>query len=422
MNKFQEKLMKDLGWKLLSVAMAIIMWILVININQPIDTRNYTKTITLNNLSVLTDRGLTIANLDELKATRTTVRIKSQRTSLDRLSQSLDWLNAEVDLSSLAYASAGETVVLPVNVSMQGLYSGFEIVSRTPSTVEIHVENLVSKAFTIRVSVTGDLANAERYASPSLSSETVMVSGAESAVQKVAYVQATVSADLIADNARLQAQLVAYDTNGARVSGVTTSLSEVTVGYEIYDSKFVPIQISISGAPEDGYEVKEITSNPASIEVMGEDAALQKLVYIQIDNINISGAVENIYRNINLEQFLPEGVLLKNGASTTAQITVNIQPINQIELTIDTSQITIENTVDGYSYQLPESITLTLQSEDDILEQIDRSTITGTIDVADLTEGTHTRPVTLYLPEGVTANETNIEVIIQADEVIEEEF
>ena len=45
MKRFQELLMKDLGWKLLSVAIATTMWFMVISINQPIDTRSYLSLI-----------------------------------------------------------------------------------------------------------------------------------------------------------------------------------------------------------------------------------------------------------------------------------------------------------------------------------------------------------------------------------------
>ena len=41
MKKFQELLTKDLGWKLLSIAIAATMWFMVINITQPVDTRSY---------------------------------------------------------------------------------------------------------------------------------------------------------------------------------------------------------------------------------------------------------------------------------------------------------------------------------------------------------------------------------------------
>ena len=54
--------MKDLGWKLLSVAIATTMWFMVISINQPIDTRSYSTTLQLVGEETLTARGLTVAN------------------------------------------------------------------------------------------------------------------------------------------------------------------------------------------------------------------------------------------------------------------------------------------------------------------------------------------------------------------------
>ena len=85
MKRFQELLMKDIGWKLLSVAIAAIMWFMVINITQPVDTRSYSRPLMLENLEALTSRGLTIGNAEELKSSKITVKVKAQRTALDRL-------------------------------------------------------------------------------------------------------------------------------------------------------------------------------------------------------------------------------------------------------------------------------------------------------------------------------------------------
>ena len=47
MKRFQELLMKDIGWKLLSVAIAAVMWFMVINITQPVYTRGYSRPLVL---------------------------------------------------------------------------------------------------------------------------------------------------------------------------------------------------------------------------------------------------------------------------------------------------------------------------------------------------------------------------------------
>ncbi|MBR5815924.1 MAG: hypothetical protein IKY38_00715, partial [Anaerotignum sp.] len=85
LTKFKEILFKDFGWKLLSIAIATVLWFMVINIDQPIDTRAYNRPLVIENMQVLTDRGLAIGNLEELKNTKITVKVKAQRTALDRL-------------------------------------------------------------------------------------------------------------------------------------------------------------------------------------------------------------------------------------------------------------------------------------------------------------------------------------------------
>ena len=144
MKRFQELLMKDIGWKLLSVAIAAIMWFMVINIDQPIGTRDYSRPLSVRNIEVLTDRGLTIGNLEELKNTKITVKVKAQRTALDRLSQNPEWITAAVDLSELSYAVNGDVIALPVTVSIQG-GNTYGISSKSPAVVEVEVETMASK-------------------------------------------------------------------------------------------------------------------------------------------------------------------------------------------------------------------------------------------------------------------------------------
>ena len=134
MKKFQEILFKDFGWKLLSIAIATVLWFMVINIDQPIDTRAYNRPLVIENMQVLTDRGLAIGNLEELKNTKITVKVKAQRTALDRLNQNPEWITATVDLSDLSHANNGDIVSVPVSVSIQG-GNTYNITSKTPAAV-----------------------------------------------------------------------------------------------------------------------------------------------------------------------------------------------------------------------------------------------------------------------------------------------
>ena len=269
MKKFQELLTKDLGWKLLSIAIAATMWFMVINITQPVDTRSYSRPLTLENMDTLTSRGLTVGNAEELKNTKITVNVKDPRTSLARLSQNPDWITASVDLSELAYAVNGDSVALPVNVSIDQGGTAYAISSKAPAVVEAQVETLRTKEFPIEVELNGKPNSDIILSDPVLSAETVTVSGPVSLVRQVAKVKAIINAEELEENTDIHAKLACYDYHGAEVTGVSLNIREVTVSYAVHDAKQVPIQVDITGTPANGYQVGTVSCSPKYAEVTG---------------------------------------------------------------------------------------------------------------------------------------------------------
>lgn len=415
MKKFQEVLMKDLGWKLLSVAIAAIMWFMVININQPVDTRTYSKNIVLENMDVLTSRGLTVSNATELTDRKANIKIKAQRTALDRLNQAMDWLGATVDLASLAYAMDGDVVTLPVEVAMQGVYSGYNIMSKSPAVVEVQIEKISSKEMPIDVVLNGELPLGSKYEAPKLSNNTVVVTGPASAVAKVAAVRATVNAQEVAQDVQLRAKLMAYDAGGVPVKGVATAVSEITVSYRTQEQKSIPIQVNILGTPATGFEVGQVFTTPATIEVTGTAEALENFVYLQVPDIDVTGSKASVVKTVTISRYLPTGVSLKEGASTTVQITVELVSSAGVEMTIDATQVSPVGAEDGKSYTISGSFQVSLSGASDVLNGLNESEISGNADVSGLAPGHHRVLVDLVLPQDVTASYGYIDVLVEED-------
>ena len=417
---FQEMLMKDLGWKLLSIAIAIIMWFMVININQPVDTRTYSKYITLENMDVLTDRGLTVENAEELASKKVSIKIKAQRTALDRLNQTNDWLDVSVDLSSLTNVMDGDTVSLPVNVDMLGVYTGYNVVSKAPTSVEVHIERIASKELPVDVVINGELPQDAMYAEPILSKQTVKVIGPISAVDLVVAIRAGINAQDIVGNVELGAKLIAYDANGNPVKGIQLGASEVTVTFNALNSKTIPIKVNIFGTPAEGYELGETVSTPQIIEVIGAPEALSEFMYLQLPDIDISGSNADIRKSFAVADYLPAGVTVMEGNSPTIQVNVQILGVNSRELIVHSDQLTVTGGDSGKSYAISGSIKVSIIGDKAILDSIDESTLTGIVDVSGLSVGNHNVAVQLDLPEEVTAGDAYIDVIISEDADIPE--
>ena len=261
MKKFKELIFKDFGWKLLSIAIATILWFMVINIDQPVDTRTYSRPLAIQNMEVLTDRGLTAGNLEELKNTKINVKVKAQRTALDRLNQNPEWITATVDFAELSYAVSGDVVALPVSVSIQG-GNTYGISSKTPAVVEVAVETMVSREMTVEVKLNGSLEEGTYLSEPILSTETVLVMGPASLVDSVTQVRAIVEAEKIKENPEVRAEMICYNAEGIPVRGVTLNPEEIIISYGMHDMKQVPLQVEIVGTPAAGYQVGTIHCSP----------------------------------------------------------------------------------------------------------------------------------------------------------------
>lgn len=119
---------KDIGWKLLSLAIAVALWFTVINTENPLETRSYIASVQIQNEESLFERGYVVVNENEINSTRVTVRLRGQRLALDTLSQSSTKVQAIVDLSNVIYSYNGEPVSVPVNIVIPSVVNNsFEI-------------------------------------------------------------------------------------------------------------------------------------------------------------------------------------------------------------------------------------------------------------------------------------------------------
>lgn len=419
MKKLQELLCKDLGWKLLSIAIATILWFMVINIDQPIGTRDYNRPLSIQNMDVLTDRGLTIGNLEELKNTKITVKVKAQRTALDRLSQNPEWITAAVDLSELSYAVNGDVIALPVTVSIQG-GNTYGISSKSPAVVEVEVETMASKELPVEIYLNGDLDEGTYLSEPLLSAETVLVTGPSTLVDTVTSVRATVAAEDIEKTPDIMATLTCYNAAGMIVKGVFIDPEEIMVSYALHDMKQVPLQVEITGSPAPGYQVGNIYCRPQYAALIGSAEALDRIASLQLDSINVSGLTTSTTRTFHLMDYLPEGVtLMDESGKSTVEVTVEISEQSQKQLTLPASGLKIIGQENGKEYILHGDAHITLSGDGPALESIQADDLQGSINVNGLSAGDHKVMIHASLPDGFLMNPSYITVTVKETEASE---
>ena len=111
----------------------------------------------------------------------------------------------------------------------------------------------------------------------------------------------------------------------------------IKIKAETKDLKFIPLEASIVGEPEHGYEVTDITIEPAYVEVTGPESIIENTAKIYLDKIDVTGLTqketfETEYKAVNK--------LLSIKEEGPFQVTLMIEP-KIIERTIDEIEVAV---------------------------------------------------------------------------------
>ena len=118
---------------------------------------------------------------------------------------------------------------------------------------------------------------------------------------------------------------------------------------------------------------------------------------------------------LTLADYLPEGLTVADGSGTVAQVVVEIIPLSSKEITLEPSALTLTGEENGRLYTA-DAVQLTISGTAEALETFQTENIKASVDVTGLTDGTHTVPVQLELPKGLSAAEAAVSVTISSEE------
>ena len=128
-----------------------------------------------------------------------------------------------------------------------------------------------------------------------------------------------------------------YDGDGDQID--TTYLSYVgksdgiDVTVSMLNTKTVPLVFSYFGTPAENYEVADVDWKPETIEVAGNSEVLAALTSLRVpaEAVNVDGISEELQLIIDITEYLPSGVILKDETSASVLVIVEVkytEPVN----------------------------------------------------------------------------------------------
>lgn len=399
-KKLLKTLVNNLGFKILAVALAFILWLVVYNIDDPKKTKTYTTNVTVENAAVVTDMNKCY---EVLNGTNTvTFSVTGKRSELDKLDDT-DF-TAVADMNRLIVSADGDKASVPIEINTKRSFGALSINSKN-KYLELSLEDLMSRRYMISADTSGKVAEGYALGEVTVTNPNVLnVSGPASLVKKVDKVVATIDVDGMSSNLTDNVIPILYDADGKEVDTTRLTLSNttVTISAKILSVKEVPLVFSTSGKPYGEYRVVEISSAPDTVKLKGTSSILNPLVSLEIPSsvINVSGAKEDVKTTIDITEYLPEGVELVNSSDASVTVTVRIEAYASRTYQLSSAGIRVEGLDDNYdlTFDSPD-ISVVVSALQEYLEKLKQTDMHATIDVSGLSEGTHQVELILKLDE-----------------------
>ncbi|MDR1537510.1 MAG: hypothetical protein LBU32_05855 [Clostridiales bacterium] len=380
--------LKDIGWKLLALVSAVLLWFVVYNIDDTLYTRTITKPITLVHEDVLLENGFIITNKDKLTQS-VSIKIQAKRSIRDNLST---FVSAYVDLSSLITSTnsnrLGEPINLPIKVEV---YTNAVPLSQKPESIIVIIDRIITQPSPVLVIIEGEPKQGFECQNPTYQ-DVVEVTGPKSVVDTVASIRTVVSVKDADKDVEIQdAPIYAYNADGKDITeSLTLSVESIAVKVPVYQIKTVPIKPSFEGSPNEGYWVSSLTVEPETIDLVGPQEELDSIVEIALKPVIIDGDMESKVASFSIRELLTGKVAVRSTASDSVIVRVEIDEEAVKDITIPSSSISIIRDIGNFVVQIPpEPVKVTIRGPADEVEKINSSNLLAELDLSGLSQGIH---------------------------------
>lgn len=412
LTKLKMSLTNNIGLKFLAVLIALVLWLAIVNVNDP------EKTITVSNIPISVTNESAITSRDMVYNVKSeqylNITVSGKRSIVSNLSA--EDFRATASLKELSKVNS-----IPVDVTAKNASLGrkITIVKQSAQTILVDVENLEEKDFTdLVVEYTGKVADGYVAGLSSMSTDEVTVKAPTSIIDKIKKVAVRCSLDGTNTNISKKCPVILYDKNNKEIKSDEIELSDkkIRVNVNVLRAKQVPISTINKdelGKPADGYVVDDVILSSDSITVYGSEESLDSIESLDIqDDIDVSDAKGDVTQNIDVTGKLPKGLSVSGESTITVKVLIKKLITRTFEY--DASEVSLNDLSSDLDAQLvTKKVKVTLQGEEEVISQLTKDDMAISADLGKVKEGTTTVHVDVAVPDNTTLM-NNVTIKIKA--------
>lgn len=435
MKKISNFLFQNILWKCLSVVLATSLWLVCINVVNPIVTKTYSNRLIIRNLDVVEANGYILLNKEELENQIVQMTIKAVNDSFSPINNS--HFQPYIDVSPIDYlreANIGMDQPLNIYVERAGTaaLSSFSPTSieTNPLKANIRLDKITEVTKPVTVTITGAAMDSYVALPGQANPDSIKITGPSTVLNRISTVSVEVDVSGASEDLILPLTPRIIDIDKKDITDkVEMDVESVEIRVPVNMYAKVPIEQKYVGSVADGYDITSITKSIEYVEVVGAEEDIKRIDSIKLQDLNVSGWSATESRSYDVRQALIDTRLsVVNGTPNEVIVTVNIEKQQKKEIIINIDDIRVIGSRPGYVVDLPSGeMLVTVKGLPDKISGFDASGILDAyINIFMLESGVHEVRVSLILPQGIylEGDEPGIVVVISelGNEPAEEGF
>ena len=398
----KRRLMNNVGLKILAFLVAFMLWIMVVNIDDPVTHKTFSDIpVSVINEEVLAkaQQPQTYQIVDNTQAVDVTVTAK--RKTLSKIKERD--IIAVADIKELTLDTQ-----IPIDITINGFEERYDNAQANPRNLQIKLEDEETKRFPIVPTTTGTVRDGFVLGDIQAMPEKVSIRGPKSVIAEISRVEASVSVSGLSKDAILDSELVLYDSNNNIIDQNLLSnnlgTEGVGVSVQILNTKSIPLEFDTSRIEAArGYEFTGITYEPQTIQISGEREEMSNISSLRVpaSALDVSDIREKTEKVIDVSEYLPDNIRLADENAGSVVVTISVEKDGTKSYDITVGSIMINNLSEELtmSYATADVLELQVRGPKEALDSLSLEQAIS-IDLQNYTaDGTYDVPVSVKLPD-----------------------
>jgi len=388
MKELKNWFLKNIDIKLLSIFLAIILWLYIAGGENPMVENFIDISLTQTNLG----ENLVIKEFP----TNVSVGIKGPKNIINNISS--HQINGIVNFSE---------------ISKEGLYKlkvevtppkKTQITRIIPSEIKVEVEKVLTKEVEVEYSLIGVPEKGYSLTDePQLNPSKVKIISAQSVLENIKQIICAIDISGIKEDLSKKINVKAVDVNGNEVKEVKIEPDIVEVSISLtrgYPEKQLTVKPKIIGKPAPGYYISEILSNPDEIKIFGNYSKISNIEFLETIPIDVSGITKTL--SVKVPPALEEGLNIVEGDVELIEVTIQVKEVI-IQKILKNIPVVPQNLSPFVSCEIkPEVVDITVEGKNILIDKLEEENIKAFVKFTDNFKVEQKVKVQTDLPEGIS--------------------